>query len=249
MPGASCRLCRREAQLRNSHVLPEFLYREVYDETSHSFVSVSNHPRHSRPLTMQKGLRERLLCQDCEGRLGRYESYAAALLMRAGREADSASRIGTSPAVARITPFDYSTFKLFGLSVLWRMGESSLHFYSAVRLGPHQERLRTMILADDPGEPQKYPFVLVRIAGVDFAPTFIGAPGPTRFGDDAIRAYTLVAMGFDWVFLASAQTGEIGRNPYFVGNALPDLLVPVRHQSRDEYIRELRSYVPGLGRQ
>ena len=38
---------------------------------------------------MQKGLWERLLCQECEGRFGRYESYAAALLTRAGRQVDS----------------------------------------------------------------------------------------------------------------------------------------------------------------
>ena len=105
-----------------------------------------------------------------------------------------------------------------------------------------------MVLADDPGEPHEYPFVLVRIAGVDFAPTLVGAPGATRFGDDGVRAYMLMAMGFDWVFLASAQTGRTGRNPYFVGNALPELLVPVRCQNREEYMRELQAYVPGLGR-
>lgn len=248
MQAAQCHLCRKETQLRNSHILSEFLYREVYEEESHSFVSVSDHLLHRRPLTMQKGLREPLLCPDCETRFGRTESYAAALLMRAGREADSAAQTGISPPIARLAPFDYSSFRRFGLSLLWRMGESTRHFFSAVRLGPHQERLRSMLLADDPGGPDEYPFALVRIAGVDLAPTFITAPAATRFGYGGVRAYMMMAMGFDWVFIASAQTGETGRHPYFVGNALPELLVPIRKQDRSEFIRELRAHVPALSR-
>lgn len=103
-----------------------------------------------------------------------------------------------------------------------------------------------MLRTDDPGEPHEYPFVLVRIAGVDFAPTVILAPAATRFGN--IRAYMLMAMGFDWLFLASAQTGEAARYPYFVGNALPELLVPIRYQDRSGFIQELRTQVPGLKR-
>jgi hypothetical protein len=241
-----CRLCLNVRELRRSHVLPEFFYRDLYEEESHRYVSVSSHPRHRAPLSQQKGLRERLLCQECEQRFSRIEGYAATFLGRVSREADAIGRTAVTEPVARVAPFEYATFKLFGLSLLWRMGESTVYMFSSVNLGPHREPLRRMLLSDDPGEAHEYPFALVRIAGVDFAPTLITAPGRTRFG--GVWAYMLTAMGFQWVFLASRQTARVGQHPFFVGSSRNVLIVPVHRQGRDEFIRELVSHVPALAR-
>jgi hypothetical protein len=51
----------------------------------------------------------------------------------------------------------YGSFKLFHLSVLFRAGVSTLPTYAEVSLGPHQERLRQMLLNKDPGNPWQYP--------------------------------------------------------------------------------------------
>lgn len=59
-----CKLCGREAELRRSHIFPEFLYLALYDE-KHRAVSVSPVPGEEDRL-VQKGLRESLLCQACE---------------------------------------------------------------------------------------------------------------------------------------------------------------------------------------
>jgi len=66
-----CRLCLKPSILRNSHILPEFLYSEVYDE-KHRGIAVSQ----ERDTVFQKELREYLLCQSCETKLSRYEKYA-----------------------------------------------------------------------------------------------------------------------------------------------------------------------------
>ena len=75
-----CRLCLISDKLRNSHILPEFLYAgsDVYD-AQHRTVSIDPQPD-QKDRVLQKGLRETLLCGTCEGRLANLERYAAEML-------------------------------------------------------------------------------------------------------------------------------------------------------------------------
>src|SRR6516225_11959807 len=72
---AKCALCREERPLRRSHVIPEFMFRPLYDK-KHRFWGVSNIPTKPNRI-FQKGPREKLLCNECEQRLSRYESNAS----------------------------------------------------------------------------------------------------------------------------------------------------------------------------
>ena len=56
---------------------------------------------------------------------------------------------------------DYNATRLYYLSLLWRMSVSSLTIFQdvALGLGPHENRLRRMILAEDAGEPEQYGFL------------------------------------------------------------------------------------------
>ena len=74
----TCALCLGEAPLRNSHVIPEFLYRSLYDE-KHRLHQVSADPAQPN-IYLQKGLREPLLCELCEQRFSVSERYASMLL-------------------------------------------------------------------------------------------------------------------------------------------------------------------------
>src|SRR5205809_2236864 len=74
---ATCALCRQERPLRKSHVIPEFMFKPLYDE-KHRFWSVTNVLSKQNRL-FQKGLREKLLCDACEQRLSEHESYASAV--------------------------------------------------------------------------------------------------------------------------------------------------------------------------
>lgn len=71
-----CALCGLSKTLQKSHILPEFLYDEVYDEL-HSFIVQSTSPTAPAPRRRQ-GIYEELLCCDCDQRrLGRLDDYAA----------------------------------------------------------------------------------------------------------------------------------------------------------------------------
>jgi hypothetical protein len=104
MKCGNCKFCLQAKSLSHSHILSEFLFEPTYDD-SHKFISISSHPR-QKTKPFEKGLRENLLCEDCEGQLARYEAYAADLLRSVGNYRTSDSRIIEVPS------FDYRYFKL-----------------------------------------------------------------------------------------------------------------------------------------
>ena len=140
-----CALCREEKTLSQSHVFPEFLYDELYDE-HHRYNTLSILPD-KRDLLTQSGMKEELLCYDCEQQLSRHEDYAA----RALRKLKQRIRSTASHGYFLHQGLDYARFKLFLLSLLWRAGVARQSFFANVQLGVQQEVLRIMLRANNPG--------------------------------------------------------------------------------------------------
>lgn len=64
-----CRLCEEDKELRNSHILPKFMYQNLYDAKPKRFYTLKvdlDNSHKSRKKIEQKGIREYLLCGDCE---------------------------------------------------------------------------------------------------------------------------------------------------------------------------------------
>jgi hypothetical protein len=75
-----CKLCLCEKELRHSHILPEFMYQNLYDHAPKRFYTLNvdlDNSGKSKKRIEQKGLREYLLCGDCEVQLSKCENYAA----------------------------------------------------------------------------------------------------------------------------------------------------------------------------
>ncbi|UIN54161.1 hypothetical protein [Pseudomonas kribbensis] len=192
-----CALCLQEAELRRSHIIPEFLYETLYDE-KHRLQVLSIVPERDN-WREQKGLRERLLCDACEQKVSVWERYAS-LVFKGG----IALTVRQDGDIVHISDLDYRQFKLFQLSVLWRAGVSSLQFFEKVQLGKHAETLRRLILAEDPGSPERYGcfmFGLKHEGGVFTG--LIMQPGKTRL--DGHIAYRFVFGGFLWAMLVSGH--------------------------------------------
>ena len=102
----TCALCREKKKLCNSHIIPEFLFKPLYDG-KHQIHIIST-DSDMKPKKGQKGTREKLLCGDCEGLLSKYEKYAREV-MYGGRE------IGFQETEKKALAFyvDYKIFKLF----------------------------------------------------------------------------------------------------------------------------------------
>ena len=216
-----CALCERVAELRNSHIIPEFLYGTLYDEKNR-FKTFGKVGRPEVGLE-QKGFRERLLCDHCEQRFCRYE-HVAALFYRGTLEAFAAQaeevaarglkfiRVSKDaqptaqqvPALLHVEGVDYAPLKLFLLSLLWRMGISRLHFFREVELGPHETRIRKMLLNDDPGEPGEYACQLCLIEAYGRLLTDYQSQ-PQRSRQDGRTFYRFYSTGVRFDFCASNQ--------------------------------------------
>jgi len=153
-----CALCLQKRELRLSHIIPEFFYKALalYGEKHrfYAYSTVSDEPV-SRP--QQKGFREYLLCGECEGRLNRWETYARKVIF-GGVALDCAmDPKGNSLADG----VDYATFKLFSMSMLWRMSVSSREEFARVELGVHAETMRERLFANEPGMHWDYGFTIL----------------------------------------------------------------------------------------
>src|SRR5687767_8293608 len=132
MSGETCRLCGKLAKLSYSHILPEFLFSPVYDDL-HRTILVSSSEKEK---FIQKGIREYLLCQECELKLSRYEGYAINVIKNIPAfEEDLSGSFLFSNSV------DYKLFKLFQLSILWRSSVSTNQMFANVNLGRHEEKI------------------------------------------------------------------------------------------------------------
>jgi hypothetical protein len=144
----TCVLCRLDRELRNSHIVPEFLHKPIYDEKHRTLLFGYGD---ERAQLLQKGIRERLLCDDCEGRLQKYEDYFA----RRWYQKLPFTEPINQEAVA-LTRLDYPSLKLFLLSIVWRASVAQSSMFRAVDLGPHEDTVRTMLLKEEPRSADEY---------------------------------------------------------------------------------------------
>jgi hypothetical protein len=193
----TCKLCRSEADLQNSHVISEFQYEPLYDE-KHRFHVISVNPEQKERFE-QKGFREKLLCSACETKLSRWEAYAKKVIF--GEEAHLISRVGE---FVRVGGVSYREFKLYLLSLLWRMSISSLKYFSDVSLGPYEEKLRIRLFNEDPGLPTDYPcFITAVLFQGRFESSWIIPPD--RINYQGIHCYRVLISGILYTFFITEK--------------------------------------------
>ena len=93
----------------------------------------------------QKGIRDYLLCEDCEGEISKFEDYVRRIFyVGVGVQITNGNPIFIQQIV-------YRKFKLFLLSLIWRASVSNNEFLENVSLGPDEEKIRKMLINRDPG--------------------------------------------------------------------------------------------------
>jgi hypothetical protein len=173
------------------------MYEPLYDD-KHRFFGISSTPSKPNKL-FQKGLRERLLCDECERRLSNYEDYARDVFF-----GNAITRPTQCPTGLRFAELKYKPLKLFFMSLLWRLSVTTLDYYKGMNLGRHQERLRQQLVSDDAADYLTYPCMItaVMIDNKHF-PDVIVPPSRTRF--DGQRVWVFVIAGFLYHFFVSNQ--------------------------------------------
>jgi hypothetical protein len=193
-----CALCQSERPLQNSHIIPEFFYTRLYDAI-HRFHLVQADA--AKPVKFkQQGLYEKLLCSECEQKISRWEKYTKETFCEG-----AGVKIVQDGQIVKISTLDYRKFRLFLLSLLWRMGVSRLDFFKLVDLGDkHEEILRLALLNENPLEPLQYPclMTIVDINGKVFI-DWISQPRRTK--GDGKHCHCVVINGILFRFYVTSH--------------------------------------------
>lgn len=189
-----CAFCKKDKNLCNSHIIPEFLWGPLYD-TKHRTNEVSVEKEKLK--LIQKGLREKLLCKACEGRLSRLEGDFNLKWKEVCPDSVTDDHF-------IIKGLNYSDFKLFLLSILWRASVASRPEFEVLKLGKFEEQVRQMILAGDPGKEDDFGIM----AGFFVSPVtrqickgIVAMSSP--FTLDGHEGYAFIFGGVRWQFIVS----------------------------------------------
>jgi hypothetical protein len=198
-----CKLCNQKKEIVNSHILPEFLYENLYDD-KHKVISVSSIPGEKEHY-IQKGLREHLLCKECETKFSQYEGYSSKIL----HSLPIKSMSSQNPYI-ELTNIDYLKFKLFQLSILWRSSIAKGPMFSAINLGQkHENNIHRMLLTEDPGKYYQYGCLILIIQNPEKLDKLIWSPIKDRI--EGHICYRFLISGIFWYFFVTSHSEN---NPY-----------------------------------
>lgn len=181
----------------------------MYDEKNR-FMQIST-VQDEKTKYYQKGVREYLLCDKCEQQISKYERFVSQTYYY-----KEAKDIQQNDKVFVANNVHYSLMKLFQLSILWRASISSLEIFGDVNLGPHEEKIRQMLLSEIPGKDYEYgcmQFAIImdnnKIADGLIMP-------PALFRVDGFRLCRFMFGGLIWVYVISSHNNGYRWKEFFL---------------------------------
>ena len=200
---SECQLCLEQASLARSHVIPEFLYRIVYDGENRIYRLLVNR---GKKTPVEVGFRTPLLCARCEGYLNdEFEQP----FRRAWLEGGLAPTIVTAELYKVNVP-DYRRFKLFLLSIVFRAGVCNRAPFASVDLREHVAVLRDMIKTGRAGSAAEYPILGDVILAPDQRQVFTAVSSAFETPWNETRAYSFAFGGCLWQFpLTASGAGQL----------------------------------------
>ncbi len=202
----NCQLCGSDRpQLASAQIVPDFMLKYIQDEESGRAVMRVYDDESDQLLQVEEGGIEpdgELVCEACLATIGEWDRYADRLMYQdSGLVIEDMSvgdeESGTAEEAKVIRNVDYERFKLFQLSLLWRMGASDVIPFEPIDIGIHRQRLAEMLRSREPGAPEDFPCVMATIApgGVHFVDFF-----DVRFWAERDVATTIELVSGGFVF-------------------------------------------------
>ena len=199
-----CKLCGEAKKLcEQSHIIPNFMYQDLFDENNRMHAIQIKESKIKQLGYRQTGeFDKHILCHSCDNEtLGKLDRYAS-LILYDGYPKIFEHRAGPDREYTYCAEIDYAQFKLFLLSVLWRASISDRPLFREVQLGPHEERIRQMLLNTDPGEQLKYPCLIMTYRHLKEYPEDIVAQ-PSRSRVNGGHIYKFLIGGMIYIFFIS----------------------------------------------
>lgn len=183
----------------------------MYDD-QHRFWLVSSDDEEINK--QRKGLREYLLCSNCETKFSKLESYARNVIF--GGEKLMVEDNPAAPSHPKFHGIDYGKFKLFLLSLLWRMSITNIPFFDQVNLGEeHEVKLRMMLLNENPGKFHEYGCIISAMLHQE-TPFVSFAIAPERHRIEGLNGYRFAIRGLAFWFVVSKQAHLFSHKELFL---------------------------------
>jgi hypothetical protein len=232
-PTGVCALCQQTRELHYSHIISEFLYQKLYD-AKHKFPLIEADPRKRRGPPLQKGIREYLLCGSCEQRFCAWETDASKVFRNVFAALEGKRTAGIQWANA-----EYQPFRLFLLSLLWRLNATSDRLGGNIALGSHAEHIRQHLLDGTVPEPDRYPCLLVALLfredGIFHPEMTLPPSAAQREGFQVIR---VVISGLLFMYFVPAEIPSVLEPLYLKRDnalyivVLPEEMIPHAFETR-----------------
>lgn len=174
-----CRLCLEESELiGRSHIFPNFLYNGMHDERNRLQVLNTNAPE-ARRYAQSGAYDQNILCRNCDNVIiGRLERYANNNVFNLDYLTNSGlfqhHLLHNQFTIIECTSVEYSQFKLFLETLLWRASITSQPMFRNFNLSCEEnERLRQSILTSSPLSPTDFPCIMYTSANEDLDHNFV----------------------------------------------------------------------------
>lgn len=126
-----CALCLQNKRLLRSHVIPNAVFRRIKQSAQVSQLVTFDTGTTSSISKTQNSWFERLLCENCEKVIGKYEKYGIEVLRNINKGDQISRKVGVL-----FQGLNYEQFKLFLTSIIWRAAVSKQNEFQKVII-PH----------------------------------------------------------------------------------------------------------------
>ena len=193
-----CKLCGEEKTLcKQSHIIPNFMYKDLFDKKNQIHKIQSQKGKLEQRGVCQTGeFESSILCLNCDNRiLGKLERYASLILYDGNPKVIENRKDPDGTKYTYCAELDYTQFKLFLLSILWRSSISSRPIFQEVNLGPHEKNIRRMLLENDPGDQMEYPCLIMTYRNLDEFPNdAVAQPSQARLNGGYVYKFLISGM-------------------------------------------------------
>ena len=134
-----CKLCHAQGPfVSRSHVIPRWMY-DMLPIDTRRFRIMSSHPTEFEQKS-QTGIYGSFVCRNCEDLFALWDNYAAELLRNNHKVSTTGWKFGS---------YDYDKLIRFYLSVFWRMGACTHHYFETVPFDESIMRIGNALIADE----------------------------------------------------------------------------------------------------
>jgi hypothetical protein len=217
----TCKLCGLEKNLIKAHILPEFMYQDLYNE-DHRFYEFSIQDimdgKKLKPFIQIGEFDKNILCAECDNEIfGSLEKYAQKILFGTDLEPNETPDCQNYELegyeFTECKNIDYNKFKLFLLSILWRSHITNRTKFDSVNLGPHADKIKNMLWNNDAGNELDYPIMTTSFIRANYHyKDLILEPRRMR-NKDGINSYIFVIGSFQFHFYVNSANHKL---PEFV---------------------------------